>query len=65
MITVRPKIRLQQTQIVQYHKRGKNPKELSIAKSIVSGTFLAMINNITSFLNFLSEKHSLYSVYTC
>ncbi len=64
LISVRPKIRLQQDVPVQVHKRGTNPKELPIVTRIVSGIFLVIMNNITYFLNFLTEKHYLYSV-TC
>ncbi len=62
MISVRPKIRLQKDEPVQVHMRGTNPKELPTVTRIVSGIFLAMINIITYVLNFLTEKHFLYSV---
>ncbi len=56
MISVRPKIRLQQDEPVQAHMRGTNPKGVPIMTRIVGRIFLAIINNITYFLNLLTEK---------
>ncbi len=64
MISLRPKIRLQQDEPVQVHMRETNTEGRPTVTRIVNGIFLAKINNITYFLNFLTEKYFLYSV-TC
>ncbi len=64
LISVRPRVRLQQDKPVQVHMRGTNPKERPTVTRIVNEFFLAAMNNITHLLNVLTEKRFLYGV-TC